>query len=168
MKRWYLATNDECSIILNETNEDAHKKKSFHWSSLSRGYDTKDELIEDKGILNEPCKECGSPIATDFYQPVKSRLINKNLCHSCNFWDEKKDGQDNKRVVIVNGTHYWIEDDKPNAAFQGFGGAKFSIEFNDGRKVITRNLWCQGDIPIRFRDRLPDNAKFIKDYPLIH
>jgi hypothetical protein len=47
--------------------------------------------------------------------------------------------------------------------WKGFGGRKFIILFEDGRKVITTNLWSQGEIPKSFREDLPNNAKFIED-----
>jgi len=32
---------------------------------------------------------------------------------------------------------------------------------NDGREIETNNLWCGGNIPKRFQEDIPDNAKFI-------
>lgn len=66
--------------------------------------------------------------------------------------------------VIVDNTHYWIgEEPKPgeSRSFLGHAGREFKIRFNDGREVTTHNLWYQGPIPTRFRDRLQNNAEFV-------
>jgi hypothetical protein len=161
---WCIAGDGERDVILHGNWGDICNKKPFNWNSRSPGYETKEELIEKQGILPSPCTECGSPIQTNYYEPTKTRLIEKNVCFSCDHWLGKIDIKDNPRTVRVNNTHYYIEDDAPNAPFQGFGGQKFVILFDDGRKVVTRNLWCQGNIPSRFRDRLPDNARFLWIY----
>lgn len=60
-------------------------------------------------------------------------------------------------LVIANGHAYSIgsANDRP----RGFGGTRWFIFFNDGRTVETCSLWHMGDIPARWRDRLPDNAR---------
>ncbi len=67
--------------------------------------------------------------------------------------------EDENRRVIVAGQHYMIGLDSSRP--KGFGGRKFAIHFNDGRKVETCNLWFQGEIPEQFRAWFPDNAEFI-------
>lgn len=61
--------------------------------------------------------------------------------------------------VVVDGEHYRIGAGK--TTFRGFGGRRFDIEFLDGRKVTTRDLWHQGVIPPKWRERFPDNARFV-------
>lgn len=85
-------------------------------------------------------------------------------CQKCSFWRQHATLANDPCSVRVGGKHYRIlaEGDGPcGPAFRGFGGARFDIEFLDGRRVTTRNLWHQGTIPEHFRGRLPDNAKFI-------
>jgi hypothetical protein len=67
------------------------------------------------------------------------------------------------RRVVVDGVHYMLGDDKPGDAFKGFAGRRFDIEFFDGRKVTTRDLWHQGTIPPKWRKRYPDNARFVTE-----
>ncbi|MEV4748997.1 hypothetical protein AB0K21_21685 [Streptosporangium sp. NPDC049248] len=67
---------------------------------------------------------------------------------------------DPAKRVVVNGEHYLICGDE-TGGFRGYGGRRFDIEFFDGRTATTRNLWCQGTIPPRWRDRYPDNARFV-------
>lgn len=44
---------------------------------------------------------------------------------------------------------------------KGCGGDISVIQFNDGRTVITDDLWGGGDVPERYADLMPDNAKFL-------
>lgn len=62
--------------------------------------------------------------------------------------------------VVVDGEHYTIGGD--TGAFRGFGGHRFDIEWFDGRKATTRNLWHQGTVPAEWRHRYPDNARFVQ------
>lgn len=72
------------------------------------------------------------------------------------FWDSVLD----KDAVVIDGSCYHIlPDDKPDCGFLGYGGAEFKIQFNDGRVVVTHNLWNNGEIP---EDRhIQNNAKFL-------
>jgi hypothetical protein len=75
--------------------------------------------------------------------------------HSYDFWS-KIAARTDDRLVIARGTAYSIgsPDDNP----RGFGGSVWLIRFFDGREVRCNSLWCLGDIPADWRDRLPDNA----------
>lgn len=64
-------------------------------------------------------------------------------------------------AVIVDGHHYLIGDEDSTSQFRGFAGAKFCILFNDGFYTESTNLWHQGEIDPEWRDKFPDNAKFI-------
>lgn len=87
--------------------------------------------------------------------------VKKHVKFLSNFWDEKlywaANGDPN--AVRADGHHYYISKDDPGG-FQGFGGREWKILFLDGRKVVSRNLWSQGEIPPAMRDKLPDNARF--------
>lgn len=112
------------------------------------------------------CSECGHhPVKTHFCEPTRSRMITKQVCFTCDFWLNIIDNQDlttENRFVI--GNHHYVV--LPNAlhpmASKGFGGRRFEIKTDDGRTIITNNLWHQGEVPERFRDRLPNNAVFVK------
>lgn len=116
------------------------------------------------------CKICGSK-----YDPSHSyegpKLIKRQLCFSCDFWREMLE-EDAKRPphtwCVVDGTHYVIEPDEPEATFQGFGGAEFHIHFKDGHEVITHNLWCQGEPGEHWKDKFPNNADFDWKWEKIH
>jgi hypothetical protein len=88
--------------------------------------------------------------------------VEESTDHRDSFWGPGgvRDGDDPLKRVVVNGDHYYLGDDKPGG-FKGFGGHRWEIEFFDGRKVITHDLWHQGTVPPKWRERYPDNAKFI-------
>lgn len=107
------------------------------------------------------CGECGDVLNDGYMEPSKTEIRTKQRCLGCLFWLRYVATRDDKTHAIVNGQHYVITPDAPRAAFQGHGGARFDIRFKDGREVTTCNLWAQGRIPERFRERLPDNAEFV-------
>lgn len=81
------------------------------------------------------------------------------------FWDEvlKKVAMEPERSVRVDHRHYMITPDLPPERpkhLAGHSGALFQIAFHNGRRVESRNLWHQGEIPEEYWDRLPDNAVF--------
>lgn len=67
--------------------------------------------------------------------------------------------------VVVNGQHFQIAEELPlrDRSYGGFGGRRHVIRFNDGREVVTTNLWTQGHIPAQFRNRFPENATFVQE-----
>lgn len=80
-----------------------------------------------------------------------------DLCHECDYWIRQINIKPENRVV-VKGVHFRIS---KSETFKGFGGRVVLIAFKDGRTITTNNLWCQGDIPERFRRYLPDNAEIV-------
>jgi len=70
------------------------------------------------------------------------------------------DQADPSERVVVDSEHYLIGGGTDG--FLGFGGRRFDIEFFDGRKVVTKDLWHQGVIPPKWRERWPDNARFVQ------
>jgi hypothetical protein len=70
-------------------------------------------------------------------------------------------------VARVNGIHYVVKPHNPTdpPQFLGFGGTAFTFRFHDGREITSNDVMCQGEIPARFRDRLPDNAVIVPQEP---
>lgn len=99
------------------------------------------------------------------YEIEESRFSHAVLCSDdcfhIHFWNEKVKIKDQPNVIRVNGEHYTWHPENPKAYFKGHGGREFKIEFNDGRKITSRNIWYQGEIPQSYRKLLPDNAKFV-------
>jgi len=110
------------------------------------------------------CIECRAPVLPEYMEPIKSEMIAQQVCFSCHFW-RKRVAEFSDATAIVDGQHYRIAPDRPraNGGFLGFGGSRFEIAFTDGRRVVTRNLWTQGTVPPHFRERLPDNARFVRE-----
>ena len=107
------------------------------------------------------CRECGKEEEWTHIQ----KLIDLKRCFRCDFWLEKVDRVNDPVSTRVNGKHYFVgKTPKPGTprSFLGFGGAFWKIKYHDGRVIETNNLWHQGKIPERFRERLPDNAIFLE------
>ncbi|MEV0994602.1 hypothetical protein [Nonomuraea sp. NPDC050202] len=79
------------------------------------------------------------------------------------FWGPggDRDEDDPTKRVVVDGEHYYLCEETGSLRFRGFGGHRFHIEFFDGRRATTTNLMHQGRIPAKYRERFPDNARFV-------
>ena len=132
--------------------------------SRSRGYESEEELKIGEGILEKVCTICGSMINTSYIEPVKSELISKNVCFNCNYWLGIEKDLTNPNRFIVNGEAYFMTPDAvPGTSFVGFGGSKFNIQRLDSEEIIvSHNLWCNGTVPDHFKERIPNNAKFLR------
>ena len=115
------------------------------------------------------CKVCSGPVSLAYMEPTKTQLRTRQLCFSCNFWTEYLDKQNRPNHVIVASAYddkahdHFVIGPETNStiAMKGHGGRKFIIRFKDGREVTTTNLWSQGTIPDRFKDRFKVNAEII-------
>lgn len=117
-------------------------------------------------LLAQPrCRECGDPEPGEYMEPTQTQMRERGLCCGCNFWT-------NRLAVLgpnsatVGGISYEIERERPDLRLHerhvlGHGGAAFEVEFFDGRRVRTTNLWSCGEVPKHFRGRIPDNARFV-------
>jgi len=108
------------------------------------------------------CKICGrAEDPSQYYDGPK--LVEYQMCFNCNFWREMLE-EDTKRpphtYCMIDGTHYVIAPEDDSDPFRGFGGAEFHIHFKDGYKVVTHNLWCQGEPNEHWKPQFPDNADF--------
>ena len=110
------------------------------------------------------CKIYGQEFDSSQFRDEYQIPMNKNqMCFNCTFWMKRL--EEDKilpphTACMIDGTHYVIGDENSKSYFRGFGGAKFQIEFNDGHKVVTTNLWCQGEPKGYWREKFPDNARF--------
>ena len=117
------------------------------------------DMKKRRSEIIKPCKECGKIDAMIYTNPVRTHLILRQLCFSCNFWSEYIVQKDDLRSVRVDGDHFWILPEADgDKVLSGFSGRRYRIRFFDGRIVTTTNLWSQGFIPDRFKERLKDNA----------
>lgn len=110
------------------------------------------------------CRFCEAAIHLGHHND--DELQSLQLCFTCCFWWEKikwrvnGDIYEGNRVARIHGKHYVIYPDT-EVGFQGFGGKNHVVQFDSGEVVITCNLWFQGEIPLRFREHLPNNATFV-------
>lgn len=110
------------------------------------------------------CRECGDTEDRRFIESVMSKMLERQLCHTCNFWAEWVERKDEPEVARIGGWHYRVHSmTKPGvpAHCKGFGGRLHTVVWDSGWKATTDDLWGQGEIPAHFRDRLPDNAVFV-------
>jgi hypothetical protein len=80
---------------------------------------------------------------------------------------EMDSDDDVPRRIIVNHIVYYIRPDTTAPSYcAGFGGRRWEIEYlDDGRRVVSRNLWQTKRVPPKWRDRWPDTARFIPEPP---
>ncbi len=104
------------------------------------------------------CKFCGS----EYSRTCEDDAYLGNNCFHCSFWLLKTDYPDYvaNRRAIINGEHYMVYAET-DGLIRGSGGRRVIVQFFDGRIIHSNNLWCQGTIPERFREILPNNAVFI-------
>ena len=112
------------------------------------------------------CGECGKWVE---YGGMAGYLgnVRREFCWYCNQWlqrvaDYTAPDPHHKRAVIDTArgrSIYQIGTATRPSSHNGFGGTWFTILFDDGTVVKTCDLWSGGEVPERFHDRLPVNAK---------
>lgn len=111
------------------------------------------------------CKDCGEHQTGSWTDGEE--LQTAQQCRTCHFWTGYVDGARRKDIARIDGKHYVVGPKLPSSARssdKGHAGRRFVIRFFDERgEITTDNLWYQGEIPERFRDKLPDNAEFLPD-----
>lgn len=108
------------------------------------------------------CTNCGKRVRTADWA---DDLFNERLCFDCHFWLPKTlmdDSVLSGRVPLrANGVHRIGYMDNAAGGFKGYGGAPFVFEFFDGRIILCCNVWHQGTIPAKWKEKLPDNGRFL-------
>lgn len=111
--------------------------------------------------MTNKCNECGAvDYSTKYIDcPEKAAMDAYGVCFKCGFWlvivAEKAP------LIIVDNFAYMAGDEGASAMFRGFGGRRFDFERFDGRRGSSTNMWARGEVPKCFRERLPDNARFL-------
>lgn len=108
------------------------------------------------------CIECGGSDPAGYVPETRERMLARSLCFTCLFWLDRIEAQADPKACVVNGNSYHDAGKRTGTPDHclGFGGRQFRIVFTDGRVIETNNLFGQGPVPERFRDRLPDTARF--------
>jgi hypothetical protein len=116
---------------------------------------------KEKSIMEvEKCKECGKPDKACYAEPTKTHMLDRSLCFNCNFWTELM--AEKEKHLFINGESYLVGDEDSKDYFRGCAGREFNIKTKDGKTIKTTNLWVQGKIPDHFKDRLQNNAEWIR------
>jgi hypothetical protein len=132
-------------------------------------------------MAKKPCEFPGcaelEDFVTDNIMPGRCYTELHAYCFSCNFWADMR-RRDNERdsFVVIEGRssntgkvqrwHYSYDANEPwvdtsHRRMLGHGGAVFNVEFFDGRKIRTNNMWCQGIIPLQFWNDFEPNGRLV-------
>jgi len=154
--------------IIETSERPQHYDGTEFYFSISPAYESVEELREKCHIHDKKCKECGGLIKLRWVDPLPKQLKEECLCHSCHIWSSRIPLYKGKDVVVVEGMYYTISKNignpnRVNTMFAGHGGRLFKIKRFGSEEIIEcNNLWCGGDVPEIFKDRLKDNAEFVK------
>jgi hypothetical protein len=117
------------------------------------------------------CKLCPGKGSAAEVAGVGERMARWRVCRSCDFWltcagyralgDQDPDG---RRVLRVDGRHYmtWTDEQErpPETGYTSRADRPYVL-LEDEIVRSARWLWLMGTIPDRFREQLPDNARFL-------
>ncbi len=159
MKQYFLCAgkHHKQEIVFDEESNIIMGGDEKQWLGRAGGFDTIEKLREVCKVLNEPCIECGGLIPTTYHEPIKSELISRNVCLSCNIWINKLATLPDPNCFIVNGGVYNTRPEFEGPGFRGFGGSEFKF-MKDSVLTVSKNVWFNGYVPDHFKDRIKDNA----------
>ena len=151
--------------IIGDKEQYLYYLNNHLYSTISRGYETFEEMVKGEELTGEPCRICGEPHFPTKYGEVGKILREKNICFTCNHWEEQ-DKMTGRKKIIINGSKFADGGNKESRlggwSGLGFGGHRFYIKFLESGEVFTtNNLWAQGKISKAFRERMPDNAIYL-------
>lgn len=109
------------------------------------------------------CKDCGAIDYSTAYTPncAEKKIIDaEGVCFTCAYWRVRIK---EKHDVVIDGHIYSLGDIKkaPNSPHAGMAGRRFEVEFFDGRRVVTHDLWSGSTVPEHYRRLIPDTARFV-------
>ncbi len=116
-----------------------------------------------KGLIRlEPCTICGvTPYHCGHFGAEGKLAKELGTCFTCAFWEIRARKGCN---TVING-YIYSPGNGTTGPHRGMAGRRFDIEYfagvNAGKTITTFDLWGGGEIPERFRERLPDTAKFL-------
>jgi hypothetical protein len=156
--------------IMSQVTQDEIAQASHH----------KKALVMNEGFYrsvlvtsNEPyhlCKHCGYIELARYNDEIMARLRKDETCFVCDLWEQRARHYAHigpcSQAVIVNGAIFGDAGNSPGGMFLGHGGNVFTIKQTlvDGSVKVwqTNNLWHGGTIPQEFRERMADNAEFVR------
>lgn len=120
-------------------------------------------MSEMKHTPDRICQDCGAvdyPVSFTQSSEFKQAMDTHGICWDCGYWRVQIAM---KHDTVINGRIYSVGDVKkpPNSPHSGMAGRRFDIEYFDGRTVTTHDLWAGGEVPDKYRDLIPDTARFL-------
>lgn len=113
------------------------------------------------------CVRCGGEGRNAFMEPIGTRMLEKRICHSCDYWEqfEQKLEREHRSMTIIAG-HVYSPGNRTSGEFRGMAGRRFDIEYIEpsvhaGKRVTTFDLWSGGAMIDRLKEKYPDTAKFL-------
>lgn len=110
------------------------------------------------------CVACGYAVddPSMYVSAVQTIMQSLVVCSRCAQWEVRARAGREKNSVRVNGVLYVIRPETPRTrTSEASSSYAHTIKFKNGRVVYTTHLARYGDIPERYRSRLPDNATFL-------
>ena len=101
------------------------------------------------------CRICGKEFNKEYYSKPFENVCSSE-CFKEAYWLEIIKEKENH--LIIDGKCYSIDDDDYIRKSCG----KYKIQMNNGIIIYADKLWCQSEIPQKFRDILKDNAVFLE------
>lgn len=135
------------------------------WTVRGRADNASMECLNCQARSVLSCIECGAPELAHYSN--REILLQRQLCFGCNLWFERaRDfGADSAGASLVFVGNDWryhtirTPGIGGSSVMKGYGGQPWRITFeNDGRVMLTDDLWDGGEVPEWFRDRLPQTA----------
>lgn len=152
----YWSNHDHVGAVITET-------------ALQRAMAEGVEIPPGTDPLDYTCSECGQVFHPSYVgnDQIGLALRKRGLCFIDDFWSKAHAEYLAGKRLVVDGQSYTIAPERSTdpASCKGHGGRRFRIQYPDGRVVESTNVWSQGPIPERWRDRMPDTATFLPDEP---
>ena len=108
-----------------------------------------------------PCKDCGAVAYSTSFTPTcpeKKVMDAEGVCFNCAFWRVRAA---QKHDTVIDGRLYTVGNRPAGGSTNGMAGRRFDIEYFDGRRVTTHDLWAGGEVPERYKAQIPDTARFL-------
>lgn len=119
--------------------------------------------MDNSNTPDRVCHDCGAVNYSTSFTPTCSekKLIDaEGICFTCAFWRVQIA---KKHDLVIAGRIYSPGDIKkpPNQPHSGMAGRRFDIEYFDGRRITTHDLWAGSEVPERYKHLVPDTARFL-------
>jgi hypothetical protein len=123
----------------------------------------KDNIYSEMVII---CSVCEKEEELHWNLKCNKECVDNKMCFSCNFW-RNHHASHLDASLRIDGHHYMDcgSVENPNQFGVGHGGRRIKIRKFDGSIIETNNLWHQGAIPSHWKNKLPDNAEFVRAVP---